>query len=115
MIKVKFRTHDATKYLRLTLEGHAGAGEKGQDLVCASASILAYTVAQCVKEMEERGELRGTPHIQMNGGDASIIFRCKDDKSYAEARHLFLVVKTGYELLRHNYPQCVDIKSVGQA
>ena len=115
MIKVRFRTHDATRYLRLTVEGHAGAGEKGHDLVCASASILTYTAAQCVREMKERGVLRGSARIELHEGDASIIFRCKDDSIYAEAKHLFLVVKTGYELLKFNYPQCVDIKSVGQA
>ena len=115
MIKVKFRTHDATRYLRLTVEGHAGAGEKGHDLVCASASILAYTAAQCVRDIESKGDLRGSARIELNEGDASIILRCKDEKGYAEAKHLFLVVKTGYELLRTNYPQYVDIKSVGRA
>jgi len=29
----------------LTLRGHAGAGEKGRDLVCAALSILAETAA----------------------------------------------------------------------
>ena len=32
-------------YNRLTVEGHAHSGEPGKDLVCASASILAYTLA----------------------------------------------------------------------
>ena len=29
----------------LTLRGHAGAGEKGQDLVCAALSVLSETAA----------------------------------------------------------------------
>ena len=115
MIKVKFRTHDETRYLRLTVEGHAGAGEKGHDLVCASASILAYTVAQVVKTMEHHGDLQGVPCVELNEGDASIILRCKNDDIYAEARHTFFVAKTGYELLAHNFPQYVELKSVGQA
>ena len=115
MIKVKFRTHDATKYLRLTVEGHAGSDDHGHDLVCASASILAYTVAQVVKTMEHHGDLDGKPCIELNEGDASIIIRCKNDDIYAEARHTFFVAKTGYELLAHNFPQYVVVKSVGQA
>ena len=115
MIKVKFRTHDATRYLRLTVEGHAGSDAKGHDLVCASASILAYTVAQMVQTMEQDGALKGKPCIELNEGDATIILRCKNDDVYAEARHTFSVAKTGYSLLAQNYPQYVELKSVGQA
>jgi uncharacterized protein YsxB (DUF464 family) len=115
MIKVKIRTHDATRYLRLTIEGHAGSDTKGHDLVCASASILAYTVAQVVQTMEHHGDLEGKSCIELNDGNATIIFRCKDDDIYAEAMHTFFVIKTGYDLLAHNFPQYVEIKSVGQA
>ena len=115
MIKVKFRTHDATRYLRLTVEGHAGSDTIGHDLVCAMASILTYTVAQMVQAMEHHGDLEGKPCIDLKKGDAAIIFRCKNDDVYAEARHTFLVAETGYRLLAHNYPQYVEQKSVGKA
>lgn len=114
MIKVKFRTHDATRYLRLTVEGHAGSGDSGHDLVCASASILAYTVAQIVQTMEHHGDLNGKPCVELSEGNASIILRCKNDDIYAEARHTFFVAKTGYSLLAHNFPQYVVLKSVGE-
>jgi uncharacterized protein YsxB (DUF464 family) len=115
MVKVKFRTHDATRYLRLTVEGHAGSDDPGHDLVCAMASILAYTVAQMVQAMEHHGDLVGKPCINLNDGDATILIRCKNDDVYAEARHTFLVAETGYRLLAHNYPQYVELKSVGMA
>lgn len=115
MIKAKIRTHDATRYLRLTIEGHAGSDTKGHDLVCAMASILAYTVAQVVKAMEQHGDLSGEPCIKLNEGDATIIFRCKNEDIYAEARHMMFVAKTGYALLAHNYPQYVEFTSVGKA
>ena len=114
MIKVTFRTLAATRYLRLTVEGHAGSDTQGHDLVCASASILAYTVAQVVSAMEHHGDLKGKPCIELSEGDATIIFRCKNDDIYAEARHTFFVAETGYSLLAHNFPQYLDIKSVGQ-
>ena len=115
MIKVKFRTHDATRYLRLTVEGHAGSDTAGHDLVCASASILAYTVAQVVQAMEHHGDLSGKPCIELNEGDATIILRCKDEDIYTEARHTFFVAETGYLILAHNFPQYVEVKSVGKA
>lgn len=115
MIKVKIRTHDATKYLRLTVEGHAKAAEKGQDLICCSASMLAFTVAQMVHNMDERGMLNGKSCIKLDEGDTSIIIRCKDDESYAEAKHTFFIAETGYNLLAHNYPDNVEVKTVGRA
>ena len=115
MIKVKFRTHDATRYLRLTVEGHAGSDTQGHDLVCASASILAYTVAQIVQTMEHHGDLNGKPCIELNEGDATIILRCKNDDIYAEAMHTFFVAETGYSLLAHNFPQYVKLTTVGKA
>ena len=115
MIKVKFRTHDATRYLRLTVEGHAGSDTIGHDLVCASATILLYTVAQMVKAMEHHGDLVGKSCIELNEGDATIIIRCKNEDIYAEARHTFLVAETGYALLQHNFPEYVEVKSVGKA
>ncbi|MBO5497246.1 MAG: ribosomal-processing cysteine protease Prp, partial [Oscillospiraceae bacterium] len=39
--------------LRLTLEGHAGAGPRGDDLVCAALSMLAMTLERRVREREE--------------------------------------------------------------
>ena len=114
MIKVRFRTHDATRYLRLTVEGHAGSDDTGHDLVCASASILTYTVAQVVSAMEHHGDIKGKPCIKLNNGDATIIFRCKNDTVYAEAKHTLYVAETGYSLLAHNYPQYVDVKSVAK-
>jgi uncharacterized protein YsxB (DUF464 family) len=115
MINVKFRRHDATRYLSLTVEGHAGQDDIGHDIVCASASILAYTVAQIVKTMEHHGDLNGKPVVDLKSGDATIVCRCKNDDIYAEAAHTFFVAQTGYLLLKNNYPQYVDLKTVGEA
>ena len=44
------------EYNRLTMEGHAQSGEPGHDLVCAAASMLAYTLAANVKALEKTGQ-----------------------------------------------------------
>ena len=59
------------RYNRLTVTGHAGAAEPGHDLVCASASILAYTLAANVANMADNGQVR-EPIIKTMEGDTEI-------------------------------------------
>ena len=66
MIKVTFTESDNKPSLRL--EGHAGYAEHGKDIVCASASILAYTVAQYVKYEDEHGTLKAPAEIKLESG-----------------------------------------------
>ena len=59
------------KFNRLTVTGHAGSAEPGHDLVCASASMLAYTLAANVANMADNGQVR-QPIIKTNEGDTEI-------------------------------------------
>ena len=114
MIKVIFRNSDDAKSLCLTVQGHAGQADKGQDIVCASASILAYTLAHIVMTMERHGDLNGDPVVALESGDAVISCRCKNNDIYAEAAHAFFVAQTGYSLLARNFPQFVELITVGE-
>lgn len=50
MIRVRFHTaNDAL--IGFTLDGHAGAGVSGQDIVCAAVSSAAYMTANTVTEI----------------------------------------------------------------
>lgn len=115
MISVKFEKNESTKTLRLKVKGHAGQAEAGKDIVCASASILAYTVAQIVTFMEEQGKLTKKPVIKIKDGDALITCQVKTDEDYAEALHAYFVARVGYTLLAHNYPQYVELNEFGEA
>lgn len=106
-VKIGYRAEGRECFLRV--EGHAGQGEVGHDLVCASASILAYTVAQIVKAMDAHKDFAEPPVLKMDSGDAEILCRAKDDYIFAEMVQDFFVIKTGYELLAHNYPQYVQL------
>lgn len=114
MVRAAFYTDKSSGSITLKLTGHAGAAEKGQDIVCASASILAYTVAQTMEYMHAEGGLRKKPRIEFSDGNATIVAKPKED-SYAEALHTFFVAQVGYSLLAHNYPQYVELKSFGLA
>lgn len=113
MIKVRFN-ETKTGFISLSIKGHAGAAEVGQDIVCASASILAYTVAQLVKDYGNLNMLKKKPTIMMKKGSTTVT--CSPKKEYYdEVKHSFYVVQTGLNLLAHNYPQYVVLEMFGQA
>ena len=111
MINVSFSRDAETISLRVN--GHAGQAAMGQDIVCASASILAYTVAQTLVYIDAQGGLKTRPRIKLKNGNAEII--CKPTDEYAgEVLQTFFVAEVGYTLLSHSYPQYVDIKMFGE-
>ena len=112
MITVKFIADMDKHMVALALKGHAGQAEHGHDIVCASASILAYTVAQVVKAMEQHGDFEHKPIISLEEGDAMIVCRCSDPDNFGELMHTFFVAHVGYSLLAHNYPEYVSLESV---
>lgn len=112
MLKVSFEEKD--NQLTLKLEGHAGQANIGHDIVCASCSILAYTLAQLIKVAEAQGDLKTAPEIKLESGDG--VVSCEPAP---EARDgvlsAFMYTQVGYKLLAHNYPQFVVLKSFGTA
>ena len=93
---------------RLTITGHAGAAEPGYDLVCASASMLAYTLAANVANMADNGQVR-EPVMKMNEGDTEISCNPRHNLK-ASVTLVFDSVCVGFELLAHDYPEYVSYK-----
>ena len=109
MITAKFYLKPSNGSIHMTMKGHAEAAPKGEDLVCASATMLAYTVAQAVQFMHEQGKLKKKPKISLREGNATIIVTPNED-DYAEALHTFWVAQCGIHVLAHNYPQNVKLE-----
>ena len=114
MIKASFHCDNASGTLSLTVKGHAGAAAAGQDLVCASASILVYTAAQVAWQMYRQRRLKTRPRIRLDSGDAHVVMKPKGD-AFGEAIHSFSVVQVGFSLLATNYPDFVGLTSFGEA
>ncbi len=114
MIKVTLDNYDEIRYLKLLVQDHAGSDVIGHDLVCASASILLYTFAEIVEDLERRGELVSSL-VDVKEGDSLITCQCITDRGYAEAVNAFNVIRTGYKLLAENCPQYVELNTVGKA
>lgn len=114
MIYAEFTTDADRKKIVLKVNGHANAAPKGTDLICASASILAYTLAQNIKYARLRGLCKYEPEIRLKNGDAKITVRAKDTDSYAELCAIYCVIQTGYQLLAQNYPDFVVVRLFGE-
>lgn len=94
------------KYNRLTVKGHAYSAEPGRDLICASASTLAYTLAANVANMADNGQVR-EPVMNMNEGDTEI--SCKPRHNLkATVTLVFDTVCAGFDLLAHQYPEYIS-------
>lgn len=115
MINVSLKTDASKRYLRLKVRGHAEMDVKGKDIVCASATILAYTVAQAVRDMGNTKKLAIEPVIILKDGLATVTCVCNSDEAYWEAFMLYDFANIGYTLLAHSYPQYVKVNTVGIA
>lgn len=101
MIEVTFT--ESGEKLSLRLKGHAEYAEIGKDIVCASASILAYSLATIV------GDFGINPTINLDSGNTTIECECTDHPMMDVVRDSFNFANVGYSLLAHNYPQYVRL------
>ena len=91
---------------RVSMTGHAQSGEMGHDLVCASASILTYTLASFVENMKTAGQIKSTT-IQLKEGDSLI--HCDVPNRYKSPVTLvFDSICAGFELLARDYPDNIS-------
>ena len=95
--------------LRLTMEGHAGAGAVGADPVCAALSMLMMTLE---RRMEDRAE-RTLPVIRRGAGSFLIV--CSPEgRDEALCRESFDTVAAGLSLLAENRADCVSFRMEGE-
>lgn len=109
MISARFYTKPSQGSIHMVLKGHADTAPKGEDLVCAAATMMAYTVAQAVQFFHEQGKLKREPLIHITDGAATIIATPVED-AYAELLHTFWVGQCGIHVLQHNYPRSVMLE-----
>lgn len=110
MINVTIGDRDGT--LWLSMAGHAGAAPKGQDIVCAAATMLMYTIAQAALDMGSLGELERPPTVMLDDGDAGVAFRPKAE-AMEKGRLVLDVIRRGLEVLGKRYPENVAIYVIG--
>jgi uncharacterized protein YsxB (DUF464 family) len=106
VIKAKFKAEDGR--ITMTMRGHSGAAERGKDLVCAAASMLAFTVSQDIIDQCNAGNLQEHPDMHVSPGKVEISVIPKED-NYAEILHTFFIIQKGLLVLQANHPKFVKV------
>jgi uncharacterized protein YsxB (DUF464 family) len=101
MIEVIYHRHKPS----LNVNGHAGSGEKGHDLVCAAASILACTLASLVNSMDEGVQVHSAS-VELTDGGALISCEPTEDHFHS-VRLMFDTICAGFDILAQEYPDNV--------
>ena len=97
------RARYGRKGLFLDLRGHALSAPKGQDLVCAAASALAFTAEAALREEADRFY----PRVVRRPGEMRIAGEPAEGSRRA-CRRLMDTIWIGFELLARDYPDCVS-------
>ena len=99
------------QYNRVTVEGHAGSGPEGHDLVCSAVSALALTLAGNVSYMQAQEAVYDVT-IELKEGNAEI--QCTPYRRYKDsAQQIYRAICVGFELLATKYPQNISYEVRG--
>ena len=94
-------------YHRVTVEGHAESAEFGHDLICASCSSLARTLAENVMDLEQSGAVRDVT-VDLMSGKAEIA--CNPVTKFRSiVTMIYDSICTGFAILARDYPEFVTL------
>ena len=93
----------------LHIEGHAGYGTHGNDIVCAAVSILGYTWLNELLIREERKQVKNVSYEEDNG-NLLIEFSGGDNA----VNTAYETILTGFEALQQNYSENITLKRGAQ-
>ena len=102
MICVYFLVPPQGGAVGFSMEGHAGMGEAGQDIVCAAVSSAAYLVVNTLT-----GVCRVTP-LSLRVEEGRMFFRV-EPKDEPRCRDLLAGFKLHLQALEEQYPQAVRV------
>lgn len=92
----------------LYAKGHAGYAKKGEDIVCASVSILLFTLIESIDE----NDLARKPVVVQREGNTFIRLVPKFENR-GKIRGVFDVISNGFLLLQENFQKNVKFCRFG--
>lgn len=102
-------TYDRAAYL-VTVSGHAGAGKKGHDIVCAAVSALVLTLAENLQLLHNTGTTTAClTHIREGAAKLSC---CPVRGVELVARCIFDTVCRGFALVQQMHPKFVSYQEI---
>ena len=99
MIRVRFHTAKDTIF-GFTLNGHAGAGVRGEDIVCAAVSSAAYMTANTVTEI-----IGATADITVDDGYMQVMLTDK----IADCQDILSGFQLHLQAMQEQYPKRVHL------
>ena len=110
MITIIFDTDPNTYRASLIVDGHANFDDFGKDIVCASVSILTYTIAKVI-DNNMGSRIAENSVVRLDNGKAFINVHCMSRECYLDILGHFETVLTGYNLIAEEYPQNIVVKT----
>ena len=105
MIKISV----APKRYKVKIKGHAGYGERGTDIICASVSFAFYNLAQVMLNLYEQGMLCKAPEMTDNEGNSRLEVIPKAEYE-AHVQFALAYFTAGVSALDAQYPEFVKLK-----
>lgn len=106
MIKVRYYPDEH----KITMKGHAGAGPKGADIVCAAASFNIYTLASVMSIYDEFAD----KPMKFSDDDGKASLKVYPNEQTAGLiKHDFAYAMNGFTILQDTYPKNVLIRVIG--
>ena len=99
MTKVTYHPEE----FRMRIEGHAGAAPKGEDVVCAAATILGWTLIGGAEDVPEY-----RMHLILKDGVMDVC--CYPEEDFEEqCRYLYDTIARGFDLMAGRYPDYIQM------
>lgn len=106
MINIEFNPNTFT----LDIKGHAGHGEKGEDIVCSAISILFYTLAETLHSSKHLL----AEEIDFNDEDGNGHISCVPKEEYeANISLIYWTILKGLEIVANHYEENVKLSVLG--
>lgn len=86
-------------------KGHAGYADAGEDIVCASISILGYT---CINAIVFKYLAKAD--YQVKDGFISLRLKEGNEEIMEKIQVVFETILTGFESIKEEYPKYITLK-----
>lgn len=98
--------------MSVSVEGHAGYGEKGKDIVCAAVSALCIALDAALTKFCDNGKMFD---ICRDIGDGTVNIQVKNFMSYeiyTRVKDMFYMFFIGMEEIEKQYPLYVQTRRI---
>ena len=103
MIRITFKP----KTMELEINGHAGHGKKGKDIVCSAISTLFYTLGENL--LQSSPMLYEEPIIKEEDGGGYIVSHPKEEYE-GNIALIYRTVLIGMQMVAEQYPKNVSFE-----